>query len=150
MLVLTRRVEEGIVIADQIRITIVSIRKGKVRLGIDAPRSTRVERPEVQARRASSTDRPEYSEVAGPSELGTACQPGPILLDGSPTPMPRPEEGDNRVIERLGRAELIGLLLTFPKDAKGPFTRAALTKQATTRLRKLLRTARQQYQATCS
>jgi carbon storage regulator len=47
MLVLSRKTNEQIVIADQIRIRVIEIRGDKVRLGIDAPRSVSVHREEV-------------------------------------------------------------------------------------------------------
>jgi carbon storage regulator len=51
MLVLTRRRGESIVVADDIRITVGAIHGGQVRLGIEAPRSVRVDRQEVAAQR---------------------------------------------------------------------------------------------------
>jgi carbon storage regulator len=50
MLVLTRKVGEGIVIGEDIRITVVELKGGGVRIGIDAPRSTKVHRLEVYER----------------------------------------------------------------------------------------------------
>ncbi len=47
MLVLTRAVNETIVIGDQIEITIIDIKGGKVRIGIQAPASVSVHRKEV-------------------------------------------------------------------------------------------------------
>ena len=47
MLVLTRRVDESIVIGDDIRITVVAIKGDHVRIGVDAPRSTTIFRQEV-------------------------------------------------------------------------------------------------------
>jgi carbon storage regulator len=47
MLVLSRKVNESIVINDDITITIVEIRGDKVRLGVDAPRDAPVHRREV-------------------------------------------------------------------------------------------------------
>jgi carbon storage regulator len=47
MLVLSRQRDESIIIADNIKITIVDIRGDKVRLGIDAPKEIPVHRQEV-------------------------------------------------------------------------------------------------------
>jgi carbon storage regulator len=47
MLVLTRGVDEAIMIGEDIEITIVGIRGNKVRLGIKAPKSTPVHRKEI-------------------------------------------------------------------------------------------------------
>ena len=51
MLVLTRRIEEKIVIDGDIRVTIVAIKGDTVRLGIEAPKSVSVDREEVHERR---------------------------------------------------------------------------------------------------
>jgi carbon storage regulator len=56
MLVLTRRVGEVIVIEKDIRITVVSVRGDKVRLGITAPEFVQVDREEVHQRRLGTTD----------------------------------------------------------------------------------------------
>jgi carbon storage regulator len=50
MLVLTRREGEVICIGDEVRIRVVSIAGKKVRLGIDAPLSVRVDREEIRQR----------------------------------------------------------------------------------------------------
>lgn len=47
MLVLSRKVNEAIVISDNITITVVDIRGDRVRLGIEAPSSVPVHRSEV-------------------------------------------------------------------------------------------------------
>ncbi len=47
MLVLSRKVNEQIVIADNIRMTVVSIRDNQVRLGFEAPRSVPIFRDEL-------------------------------------------------------------------------------------------------------
>ena len=47
MLVLTRRMDERIVIGDDIIVTVVRIKDGKVRLGIQAPNEVTVHRREV-------------------------------------------------------------------------------------------------------
>jgi len=48
MLVLTRKVGSRIVIGDQITIQVVQIKGRQVRLGIEAPRDTKVYREEVR------------------------------------------------------------------------------------------------------
>jgi len=47
MLVLSRKVNEQIIIGDGIVVTVVSIRGGHVRLGIEAPGHVKVHREEV-------------------------------------------------------------------------------------------------------
>jgi carbon storage regulator len=52
MLVLTRRVGEEIVIDGDIRVTVLSVKGDKVRIGISAPASVTVDRKEIHDRRA--------------------------------------------------------------------------------------------------
>lgn len=47
MLVLTRKLGESIAIDDHIRIRVVQIKGKQVRLGIEAPRDTKIHREEV-------------------------------------------------------------------------------------------------------
>ena len=47
MLVLTRRPGESIVVGQNIIITVIEIKGGQVRIGIDAPREVQVHREEV-------------------------------------------------------------------------------------------------------
>jgi carbon storage regulator len=47
MLVLTRKIGEGIVIDDDVTITIVEVKGGNVRIGIDAPREKKIYRQEI-------------------------------------------------------------------------------------------------------
>lgn len=51
MLVLTRKIGEEIIIDEKIHITIVAIQGDRVRLGITAPKETRVDRREIHERR---------------------------------------------------------------------------------------------------
>ena len=47
MLVLTRKVNQSIVIGDDVRIVVVAIERDQVKLGIEAPREVAVRRSEV-------------------------------------------------------------------------------------------------------
>lgn len=47
MLVLSRRLNESIVIGDNVKITVLEVRGDVVRIGIDAPRSVVIHRQEV-------------------------------------------------------------------------------------------------------
>jgi carbon storage regulator len=48
MLVLSRKVGEVLVIADNIRVKVISIDRGRVKLAVMAPREVRVDREEVR------------------------------------------------------------------------------------------------------
>jgi carbon storage regulator len=50
MLVLTRKAGEGIVIGDEIRVTILENKEGRIRLGIEAPQDKKIYREEVYQR----------------------------------------------------------------------------------------------------
>jgi carbon storage regulator len=63
MLVLTRRVGEEIVIDGSIRITVTGVQGERVRIGVTAPDSVRVDRREVCERR---------------NEFAPRCQPVPV------------------------------------------------------------------------
>lgn len=47
MLVLTRKVDEVIMVGDDIKITVCSIKGNNVRIGIDAPPGVRIYRKEI-------------------------------------------------------------------------------------------------------
>lgn len=48
MLVLTRKVGEEIIIGDDIRLMVVEVSPGRVKLGISAPRDVRIDRDEIR------------------------------------------------------------------------------------------------------
>ena len=50
MLVLTRKAGEGIIIGDDITIKVIEMKGGGVRIGIDAPKSSKIYRQEVYDR----------------------------------------------------------------------------------------------------
>ena len=62
MLILTRKIGESIAIDDNIKIRVVKIKGKQVRLGIEAPRETKIHREEVYQ---SIQDQNEESAQAG-------------------------------------------------------------------------------------
>ena len=79
MLILARRVDERIVIGDQIQISVVEIRGDQVKLGVAAPRSVKVYRHEVYeaiqrenvaAAAALPAAMPELPEISPPTPAG--------------------------------------------------------------------------------
>jgi carbon storage regulator len=53
MLILTRKVNEAIIIAGEIRVVVAEFQKGKVRLGVVAPRHITVDREEIHLQRTT-------------------------------------------------------------------------------------------------
>ncbi|MBN2864604.1 MAG: carbon storage regulator CsrA [Thiotrichales bacterium] len=58
MLVLTRRENETLVIGDDIKLTILSVKGSQVRIGIDAPKSVSIQRSELLEESANESDEP--------------------------------------------------------------------------------------------
>ena len=72
MLVLSRQRDESIIIADNIKITIVDIRGDKVRLGIDAPKEIPVHRREVYE--AIQRNEPSAKDKAAKDKAATEAE----------------------------------------------------------------------------
>ena len=77
MLILSRQRDEDVVIGDDIIITVLEIRGGKVRLGITAPRHVSVHRREVyeQIERRRHADTPRSPETGEECRSPTATEP---------------------------------------------------------------------------
>ena len=56
MLVLTRKEAESIVIGNDVRVTVVSVGPGRVKIGIDAPKWMAIDRQEVHDRKQEEAD----------------------------------------------------------------------------------------------
>lgn len=79
MLVLSRRPGEEIIIDGNIKITVVSVKGDRVRIGITAPDNVQVDRAEVHARRIQFHDVPVAAPVHHDDEavaIGTAVATG--------------------------------------------------------------------------
>ena len=87
MLVLTRKINETIVIGENIRVTIMAIRDRTVRLGIEAPQEVAIVREELVRRRGPAP------RVSSRARRG---QPVPTRLE-MPAKNPIP---DRRVLQR--------------------------------------------------
>jgi carbon storage regulator len=69
MLILSRKVNERIMIGDDISVSIIEVRGDQVRLGVDAPRSVKVFRQEVfdairAENRAAAESRPKLPDIS--------------------------------------------------------------------------------------
>lgn len=51
MLILTRRVNESLVIGDDVTVTVLGVKGNQVRIGVDAPRDVSVHREELAQKR---------------------------------------------------------------------------------------------------
>jgi len=73
MLVLARKLDESIVIGDNIVVKVVSIENGVVKLGIDAPQDISIMRnellEEVKEQNRAAVHKPDTSELNALSEL---------------------------------------------------------------------------------
>lgn len=75
MLVLSRRAGESIVIGNDVMITVLEVRGGQIRLGVDAPRNLAVHRAEVYEQvqaenRAAAASSQLRSEIMGTTASG--------------------------------------------------------------------------------
>jgi carbon storage regulator len=76
MLVLTRKPGEGIVIEDDIKITVVEMKGGGIRIGIDAPAGKKIYRQEVYDRISRENKEATQWDIADLNELSCILDAG--------------------------------------------------------------------------
>lgn len=64
MLVITRKLDEGITIGDDIEITVLEISKDRVKIGINAPKEVKVFRTELKTLRQTNEQSANASDEA--------------------------------------------------------------------------------------
>lgn len=64
MLVVTRKTDESIVIADNIEVTVLEISKDKVKIGINAPREVKIFRSELKTAKQTNEQSAHISGAA--------------------------------------------------------------------------------------
>lgn len=81
MLVLTRRPGEQIVIGNSIRLTVVSVGPGRVKIGIEAPPDVRIDRSEIHEK----IQQEQASDVlAAVGRIPTTDDPTPTIVTSGP------------------------------------------------------------------
>lgn len=96
MLVLTRKSGESVIIAGNIRITVVDIGHGRVRLGIEAPDAMTIDREEIHERRAAEAATPQVVDDSATPPLHNR------IADRLP-PAPPPTPSSRRFPPRKSR-----------------------------------------------
>lgn len=74
MLVLTRKTGEQIIIADNIRLTVISVGPGRVKIGIEAPPTVKVDRQEIHEKKKFET---------APAPTPAAEVPAPHIVESA-------------------------------------------------------------------
>jgi carbon storage regulator len=110
VLVLTRRPNESIIIANNIKITVVSVGPGRVKLGIEAPPDVRIDRQEIHDKIEQGADvlsaiaGGEVSNNAQNTMIGSGPDTAAIALDTPPgTQTPAPQAPPTLPVTKLNR-----------------------------------------------
>lgn len=76
MLVLTRKVNQSIMIGDQIKVIVVDVRGDQVKIGIDAPKEISVHREEIYSEIQDENKRAVLSKNIDLNQLDKVLKPG--------------------------------------------------------------------------
>ena len=63
MLILTRRVNESLMVGDKVTVTVVAVKGNQVRLGVNAPKEIAVHREEIYERLKSEEAQQEHTDL---------------------------------------------------------------------------------------
>ncbi|MES2745903.1 MAG: carbon storage regulator CsrA [Bdellovibrionota bacterium] len=96
MLVLTRKVGEGIAIGDDIKIVVMQIKGKQVRLGIKASASTVVHREEVYQRIQDENRNASYSQVASVDQAVDMMEENDLPETPARSPLRRVTRGSKK------------------------------------------------------
>ena len=116
MLVLTRRPGESIVIGDGIKLTVVTVGPGRVKIGIEAPPHVRIDREEIHAR--IQQEQEQASDVLAVVEAtasGNSNDQNTMLTSGSST-----EVLTNRIAGKLPTNPPLPAMGATPDSEQGP------------------------------
>lgn len=89
MLVLSRKIGESIIIGDTVRVTVVEIGQGRVKIGVHAPDNVSVDREEIHARK--SMERELRTIDLGEDLPVTVHNRLLPIVDPTPAPLPSPK-----------------------------------------------------------
>jgi carbon storage regulator len=97
MLVLSRKIGESIIIGDAIRVTVVEIGQGRVKIGVHAPDAVSVDREEIHERKVVERELTTIDlEAAIPLTVHNRLQPIVDVAGATPAPKPRTLPGGFR------------------------------------------------------
>lgn len=98
MLVLTRKPGEQIVIGNGIRVTVVSVGPGRVKIGVEAPPEVRVDRAEIHEKVLA--EQGDVLAAVGRAEADTVS-PTIVAAGDTATRLPAPAAPRHPAVERL-------------------------------------------------
>ncbi|MBX9582497.1 MAG: carbon storage regulator [Gemmataceae bacterium] len=101
MLVLTRKPGEQIVIGHGIRVTVVSVGPGRVKIGVEAPPEVRVDRAEIHEKVLLEAEAAaDVLAAVGRPEADAPC-PTVVAAGDTATRLPSPAPARHPAVERL-------------------------------------------------